>query len=1409
MKNVGKHVILYRRVRYMSHGVDIKVVAGVAAVAEINARGLGLCGVFEGNVVVWKEEDGGWEGVDEVLNGFYVGDVVGNLGDGGCKDVKKVLEDAVRVALMQGLGNKGWVRVGDRVVLPKCVAPSVALRFQVAFSKVDDVKLMCSVGVCKAWVRKLKEDEENVDVVVSPAGLTGSIEKSRLAGSSLEASVRKRWYECGLLSSPYASSVGLAPTGEVLFVQIDKDLNMPVPKECVLAIANSQSIQSRGRTNKSIKNSLDALNDKLEKAEWKPQANSRKRPRSPSPASTDNRQVQESRYWKHRNALNHVPTIPQSALESTEEWGLTADSINAALVAAEQRKQQELDAESSRTHPTLLETGKPQNLVPNQRVPPSVERIEPTRQKVALEPDFVPNNDFTALEDDITSFFDNLGPEMERDNSSSDEVMTNSMEIDTLDDDTPLSARLPVERREPKEVPIISAPSTPDLEVELQKYYEDSMQRKYSYPKWKSSLSSVPREKTIIRIEKLRASKALRSTLSHTLATRKYTPARRIKRYLSSKRKNHIMLSRIMVADSDSESDDETDMQKVMRSKRTQKLPERDHEEVKIEPCIIDSAKGDEVLQLNTHRADPAHDAAASVAVDCASASYILVVQNGSPNGLSSRIGTVTSSNASISSSLSIGGSEQQKGRQNSIPLHGVLQMMTIANMGDTHSDPFTSGNYQDYAGRLFSPASCSMMRQALCSLPRLLDEGGMYRDKLSLGGMRPVSLEAVYGSRSLSVLPGTRICVGSNGDWMETSPRALPTWEKSSLEPYSEAKDLQYLALVPHSCGADAMTFFKDLSVAYLDMAFGQHIPLTNDAISVIESTGAMEADPGLSSDVELSDPDHRMIYQYKLSAKALINRLCAILRSGKSTKTAQGGSSADPPGTQPIHAVIYIVSPFAASATKCKAALLRELSPQILSPSLMQSVAPAGILNKAPYRDLPTSTLPASSLSSITVRFLPKEICSISPLANGLGGFSAPLRPQLLKSAAMGTYNSVRTQRLRPAEPLPRMSHTGIIPSEILSPLTPDMAEGSVYHTQLQLQQLKSSASSPCKDNFPSLAESMIQELTCGWKYSPAFVLADRTTSNERTQMPVKLHLGYSWSNRSNRWVYTWCDDRGEMLDVSSICGTACRAGRRTAFSQIWDKARRWVSDSIEIESVTVAKLLHAAEDSNDRGFCEEELEDWHVVLQRTIVENKLRHWKSGLTTLPMKAAKEEPQLMDAADGEMPMMESIIEATTPAEEIVMNNNDVAESSPETPRQLSTTSLDPSYSGILCANSINIVSIHDDPSLVVFPQSVNQGSPSGFMVATQDGDALGCLLPAVCSDGEENVGQGFSMVLKGRYCAKGQVEKIPLTDIAGEFVKMKTLTGKPSWPRRKYQADLPIHLHCVSRLKDLVETVL
>ncbi|KAL3994049.1 Mediator complex subunit 13 N-terminal family protein [Acanthocheilonema viteae] len=77
-------------------------------------------------------------------------------------------------------------------------------------------------------------------------------------------------------------------------------------------------------------------------------------------------------------------------------------------------------------------------------------------------------------------------------------------------------------------------------------------------------------------------------------------------------------------------------------------------------------------------------------------------------------------------------------------------------------------------------------------------------------------------------------IVVATEKDAIITSPQIIRLWEKMSLEPYDQPKDVLYIGVVPDNliCIEKTKKYLMDLSKMYEQCRFGRHIPFSREAL-------------------------------------------------------------------------------------------------------------------------------------------------------------------------------------------------------------------------------------------------------------------------------------------------------------------------------------------------------------------------------------------------------------------------------------------------------------------------------------------------------------------------------------------------------------------------------------------------
>lgn len=77
---------------------------------------------------------------------------------------------------------------------------------------------------------------------------------------------------------------------------------------------------------------------------------------------------------------------------------------------------------------------------------------------------------------------------------------------------------------------------------------------------------------------------------------------------------------------------------------------------------------------------------------------------------------------------------------------------------------------------------------------------------------------------------PVPLLLAASDREWVTISPFALRLWDRLSLEPYGQPKDVVYLAVVPDNqfILQKSCAFFRELSKVYEGLRLGRHCPIT-----------------------------------------------------------------------------------------------------------------------------------------------------------------------------------------------------------------------------------------------------------------------------------------------------------------------------------------------------------------------------------------------------------------------------------------------------------------------------------------------------------------------------------------------------------------------------------------------------
>lgn len=504
---------------------------------------------------------------------------------------------------------------------------------------------------------------------------------------------------------------------------------------------------------------------------------------------------------------------------------------------------------------------------------------------------------------------------------------------------------------------------------------------------------------------------------------------------------------------------------------------------------------------------------------------------------------------------------------------------------------------------------SSATMRRVLLGLPRALETSRVFGSCLasfrtededapapSIQG--PLSInDFLGGSASVFPLESPRVCVGFNTEWIEVSSNALSMWEKAGFEPYSEKKNVVYVAVAPKELEVDAKLFLRDVSAAYEECSFGRHSAMPFDALTLIaNSVSKPNGDDKSKVHGPLTDVDRAMAEQYHLAITGLCTKLAAVMRDHRKNLTGS-----------PTNIVAYIVSPFEKELTAANVALLRAIAP-LVNPTA--GAVPSGTgtnlhttnLTAAPWRSSPG----AKSSVFITVRLIPREVVDrrLSGHAELEYLVQRPLRPQLMKAVAFAVFNSISYKRVKmpslDGEVAHALSRASLMPDDLMSPMTPDIVGESSGPTPVSpmgntadeshayAPQAVAAHNAAFVDQSSALSPSFLHE--------PVVVLAGvgKHMGQTESRPNIVLHLAYSFCESASRYLFAWTSQRGEMLDIASVpvSKIALSPSRRKAFWGMWARGQRWRMSYVKEVHATISKA-----GCMDSG----EIEDWEWVISK----------------------------------------------------------------------------------------------------------------------------------------------------------------------------------------------------------------
>lgn len=720
-------------------------------------------------------------------------------------------------------------------------------------------------------------------------------------------------------------------------------------------------------------------------------------------------------------------------------------------------------------------------------------------------------------------------------------------------------------------------------------------------------------------------------------------------------------------------------------------------------------------------------------------------------------------------------------------------------------------------------PASAASLSRVLHGMPRTIECCKALRsysvNTVSAncsGNMKvegPLCVTEVYGDETKIIpLATPQVCVGYNNEWMETTANILPLWEKSGLEPYSQQKHVQYTVLAPKSFEEDAKVFFRDVSSAYEECSFGRHTPISSDPMtSIVATSSKSKSIPKLN---DLNVQESALVYHFGLAVTGWCNKLTSIVQE---IKRNHSGSSSN-------CVVVYVVSPFPRGADSANAALLRVVAPLLSSiPGITGTYAnlnSSSGLQATPWR-APSSH---NNGLSLHVRIFPHEAIgrNLSDWMKSEFGTGVPLRPQVVKAIAFSVYSSVRWKRLRNNSFGSDKEASGIAigsvlsPDDQMSPMTPDYLTdpSSLSITPHSPMATVGSAAIGIVEEGPN--SSLLAPSQCGmtidqssalhpsFLHEPAVVLAGVGSHLEQPNKSCEmvLHLAYGFCRKGCRFVFTWTDSRGEMLDMASVpvLGSGTNGTRRRAFWHMWLRGLRWRLPYIDSVHVTVSKLGEMQEG---------EVEDWDQVFSKilygSVSAKSEGNERTGIVRrFPTKLS----------DGD-----TYIDHPTPATSAGMQAHSGGSGTPVAPSR-NEGAVDVQTDGV---RSLTLLTVRDSAcerlliditmqkdgnEFLVLPQSsVHRGSQAkALLVGMEGGNVAVTEMDMIMHYGESNRAN-----IESTTAEKWDAEKSSevARTVAENFHNLRFVGTPPCWPQDRWRKKLPLHMELVRNYRDLLMNAL
>lgn len=707
---------------------------------------------------------------------------------------------------------------------------------------------------------------------------------------------------------------------------------------------------------------------------------------------------------------------------------------------------------------------------------------------------------------------------------------------------------------------------------------------------------------------------------------------------------------------------------------------------------------------------------------------------------------------------------------------------------------------------------SSAIMRRVLLGLPRALETSSVFgscfasfqeenAETVLPTVQGPLSVnEFLGGDATVFPLESPRVCVGYNKEWMEASSGVLPLWEKSGFEPYSEKKNVEYVAVAPKDIEEDVRLFLRDISAAYEECLFGKHEGMLNESVTFISNSQAKSAnsDKHAKSPTQLSDVDRSMAEQYHLAVTGLCTKLTAVTRDYRKN-----------PSRAPANIVAYIVSPFPKCSTAANVSLMKAVAPLVTAipgtvPSFAVSNTHVPNLPAAPWR----SSTSSKGIISVTVRVIPREVVDrkLSGRTEVDELLKRPMRPQLMKAVSFAVFNSIRFKRVRnpsmDGEIYSVLSKASLMPDDLMSPMTPDIiAESPGGNTPVSPVGPSAEETNGQLGPGASLGGSLTDQssaLSPSFLHEPVMVLAGvgkhMGQTGERSN--IVLHLAYAYCASSLRYVFVWTDQRGEVLDTATVpvSKASLTTSRRKAFWGMWARGQRWRISYVEEVHATVAKL---------GSMSDAEIEDWEWVIRKVTSArsgNAEKKMEESGPTIERRFPPLPPQQTDDT------LEPFTDVSTPA---TPGTSQPMTSAAGAKNQVSMDIKMPTMS------SVTLLSVCNADTHLFMEKSGDDNSDrrdfaviSDTSLAKERNVQANATLARFDDDGisaiEVNVLRHFGKLEEGEEMSDDRspwdgndIQAIANT-IAVNFHELRYVSSPPSWPHKRWLSMYPIHLDAV-----------